>query len=320
MISNSSETIERGWQMTSGVTHQVVRYNGWDDCHRLSNGIAELIVSSTFGPRVLRFALAGGDNVFLEQYDEARGTPDSEFKLYGGHRLWHSPEDPRRTYVPDNIPVEVAYVDGVLNVVQAAEPVAMVEKTLELALDPTGARAIVTHTLTNRGAWPVELAVWALSVMAPGGTAVLPLPPRSPHGPDNLLPTNSFICWSYTDFSDPRWSFAPRALMLYGDPGTKDAQKVGAPVQDGWLAYWRDGTAFIKQTDFDARAGYPDGGASVELFTNGLFLELETLGPIVRLAPGKRAEHIESWALTRDLPAPSRETIDSYFEWAGGEQ
>lgn len=305
--------------MTSGVTHQIVRYNGWDGCHRLSNGTAELVVSGGFGPRVLRFALSGGENVFLEQYDEARRIPDSEFRLYGGHRLWHSPEDPKRTYVPDNVPIDVEYSDGVLSVKQAAEPIAQVEKSLEIALDPTGARAIVTHTLTNRSVWPVEMAVWALSVMAPGGIAVLPLPPRAPHGPDNLLPTNAFICWSYTDFSDPRWSFAPRALMLHGDPSNSYAQKVGAPVPDGWLAYWRDGTAFVKQTDFETGAVYPDGGASAELFTNGLFLELETLGPVVTLRPGESAEHVETWALTRDLPAPSAATIDAYFDWAGRE-
>lgn len=297
------------------MTYETITYGGWNNCHRLSNGIAELIVSGDFGPRVLRFSFTDGENQFHEQYDVAHATPEDKFRFFGGHRLWAAPEDPVRTYVPDNSPIRVSYADGVLSVVMDAEPVAQIEKTIDISLDPTSARAIVTHTLTNRGAWPVETAVWALSVMEAGGTAVLPLPPRAPHSDDTLLPTSAFILWPYSDFSDPRWTFASRAALLYADPKITSAQKIGAPLPDGWLAYWRDGTTFIKRVDYEAGAKYPDNNSSSELFTNGMFCELETLSPVVTLAPGASAEHVETWSLTRDLPAPTRETMDAYFAW-----
>lgn len=299
--------------MTSNVRHEVITYEGWDNCHRLSNDSVDLIVSGGFGPRVLRFGYAGGDNTFSEQYAQARGLSDNEFKLYGGHRLWHAPEDPKRTYVPDNSPIEVSYSGGVLSVIMAAEPVAQIEKAIDIALDPTGPRAIVTHTLTNRSVWDVDTAAWALSVMPPGGTAVLPLPARAPHGPDSLLPTHHFVFWSYTDLSDRRWSFAPRALLLHGDPTNQVAQKIGVPVSEGWLAYWRGGITFIKRFDHQFGVVYPDEGSSAELFTNGQFLELETLGPVVKLRPGESVEHIETWELTRDLPAPDVSNVDQYL-------
>lgn len=299
--------------MASSVTHEIITYQGWENCHRLSNREADLVVSGGFGPRVLRFGYLDGDNVFSEQYEAARALPDTEFKLYGGHRLWHAPENQLRTYVPDNAAPAVDYTGGVLLVSLPAEPIAQIEKAMEIALDPTGARAIVTHTLTNRSVWDIETAAWALSVMPPGGTAVLPLPPRAPHSPTSLLPTNTFICWSYTDFGDPRWLFTPRALLLHGDPTNDYAQKVGAPVPDGWLAYWRGGTTFIKRFDYEPSAVYPDGGASAELFTNGLFLELETLGPMVKLHPGESVEHVETWELTKDLPAPDSSSVEQYL-------
>ena len=302
------------------VIYEKSSYMGWNGCHKLRNGLVDLVVSGEFGPRVLRFGFSGEENVFLEQYEAARQIPDTEFKLVGGHRLWHAPEDPQRTYVPDNSPIPVTYSDGVLSIVLKSEPVAQIEKSIEISLDPTSARAIVTHTLTNRGVWATELAAWALSVMKPGGTALLPLPPRAPHGPSNLLPSTTFVLWSYTDFSDPRWEFTSRSVALYGDPSRTDAQKIGVPVSEGWLAYWRDGTTFVKRIDFEPAATYADGGSSAELFTNGLFLELESLSPLVKLAPGESVEHVEVWELTRDLPSPEPKNVSAYFSWIKGHE
>ena len=39
----------------------------------------------------------------------------------------------------------------------------------------------------------------------------------------------------------------------------------------------------------------------IETFTNGEFLELETLGPITRLAPGETVEHVERWSLHKNV-------------------
>jgi hypothetical protein len=51
-----------------------------------------------------------------------------------------------------------------------------------------------------------------------------------------------------------------------------------------------------------ANARYPDFGCNFEVFTNPEFLELETLAPIVELAPRECTNHTETWALFRDVP------------------
>ena len=50
---------------------------------------------------------------------------------------------------------------------------------------------------------------------------------------------------------------------------------------------------------------HADFGSQVELFTNKSMLEVETLGPLTRLAPGAHVEHLERWALFKDVPLPS---------------
>jgi hypothetical protein len=42
---------------------------------------------------------------------------------------------------------------------------------------------------------------------------------------------------------------------------------------------------------------YPDGGCNLETFASPDMLDIETLGPLVKLAPGAVIEHRETWDL-----------------------
>ncbi|MHC4506228.1 MAG: hypothetical protein ACYTFI_23280 [Planctomycetota bacterium] len=250
-----------------------VAYAGWENCYRLANGTVELIVTADVGPRIIRFGFEGGENEFKE-FDEMLGkTGGDEWLIYGGHRLWHAPEEKPRTYFPDNVPVEVEETDGVVRVRPPVETTTGMAKEIDIRLDPDSARVELTHRLTNTSLWAVELAPWALSVMAEGGRAVIPLPPRGSHE-ENLLPANSMTMWAYTDMADARWRWGRKYVMLAQDPAATVPQKVGLMVPDGWAAYANGGRLFVKRFPFDARATYPDMGCNVETFTNADFLEL----------------------------------------------
>jgi hypothetical protein len=70
----------------------------------------------------------------------------------------------------------------------------------------------------------------------------------------------------------------------------------------GWGAYFSRQTLFVKRAEVIAGAAYPDFGCNFEVFTNPQFLELETLGPKVRLQPGHTTTHTETWELFRGIP------------------
>jgi hypothetical protein len=285
------------------MTTEKMNYHGWPNCYRLTNGTIELIVTTDIGPRVIRFGFVGGENVFKEFPDQVGQTGGNAWRIYGGHRLWHAPEAQPRSYAPDNTPVKLEQHDGFVRLIQPVENLTGLEKEMDLQLAADRAGVQVTHRLTNRGIWPVELAPWALSVMAPGGTGVFPLPPRRSHT-ENLLPTNVLTFWAYTDFTDPRWTIGRHYVLLRQDPQATTPQKIGASVPDGWAGYVRDGFFFLKKFTHLVGATYPDSGSSVETFTNGDMLEVETLGPLTRLDPGASVEHIEHWFLFRDVPTP----------------
>lgn len=283
-----------------------VNYRGWPNCYRMANSQVELIVTTDVGPRIIRFGFVGQENEFKE-YDSMVGmTGGDQWRIYGGHRLWHAPESVPRTYSPDNSPVRLEQGPGKIRLIQPVEPNTGIEKEIEVCLSQDKAGVQVTHRLRNRNCWAIELAPWALTVMSPGGKAVVPLPPRGAH-PENLLPTSTMTLWPYTDMSDPRWTWSARYVMLQQDLRATKPQKAGFWVPDGWVAYARAGHLFVKTFDCILDAPYPDLNSTVEVFADGEMLELETLGPLCWLEPEAYVEHTEHWFLARDVPVPSCE-------------
>jgi len=284
-----------------------VHYRGWDNCYRLANSKVDLIVTADVGPRIIRFGYIGQANEFKEMASEVGKTGGKGWRIYGGHRLWHAPEAMPRSYVPDNNPVEVVERMNSLHLVQPVEPLTGIQKELEITLDEYTAHAHIVHRLRNLGPWPVELAVWGLTALNPGGTAIFPLPPRAPHSDKHLVPANSLALWSYTDLSDPRLVLGRRFILLRQDPGNHEPQKVGLSVPDGWVAYAGSDHLFVKKFTYQPGAVYPDMGSSCESWINHEFLELETLGPLTLLKPGEHTEYAEDWYLLEGVPQPANE-------------
>lgn len=289
--------------MEHGIRLEKTNCCGWPNSLRLSNGTVELIATTDVGPRIIHFGYVGEQNEFKE-YEQMLGqVGGDEWRIYGGHRLWHAPEDMARTYFADNSPVQVQQHADFVRLVQPTEPTTGIQKEMDLRLAPLAARVQVTHRLRNRGPWAVELAPWALSVMAPGGVAIVPLPPRGTH-PEFLLPASTITLWAYTDMSDPRWTWGRRYVLLKQDTQATTPQKAGYMVPDGWVAYARAGHLFVVRFDYIEGRPYPDLGSCVETWTDPGMLELETLGPLTRLPPGGEVDHHEHWSLFRDVPVP----------------
>jgi hypothetical protein len=280
-----------------------INYKGWPNCLRLSNGLVDLVVTTDVGPRIIRFGFIGQDNEFKEFNEQVGGSGGDAWKNYGGHRLWHAPEDPQRTYFPDNSPVDYEPIEGGIHIIQPVESLTGIQKEIDIFLSPTRAHAQIVHRLKNTNLWAIELAPWALSVMAVGGTAIIPLPPRGSHL-ENLVPSNMLSLWAYTDMSDPRWTWGQRYILLRQDPTQLTPQKLGALVPDGWMAYARQSHLFLKKITYLEGELYPDLGCNMETFTNDQILEVESLGPMTYLEPGDAVEHIEDWFLFQDVAVP----------------
>jgi hypothetical protein len=278
------------------VKIEKIEYGGWPNCWRVSNGVVETVVTSDVGPRVMRYGFAGGQNFFKEFADQTGKSGEPQWQLRGGHRIWMAPEDPVLTYAPDNGPVHVEPTADGLICTEPAELLTGLEKQIELRMARTGTDVEVTHRIRNQGSAPRRLAPWALSMMAPGGHGIHGFPPRGTH-PEMLAPSNPLVMWAFTHLADQRWRLLDRYLVLRQDPANRVPQKLGSFHPRTWGAYLLNGELFLKRYEAAGEPSqYPDLGCSFEMFTNADFLELETLGPMVTLAPRETVTHVERWS------------------------
>ena len=171
-------------------------------------------------------------------------------------------------------------------------------------LAASGSGVEVTHRIRNTAAKPRELAPWALTMMAQGGTGIHGFPPRSKHM-EVLTISNSLAMWGFSDLSDPRWKFTKKYMTLKQDPKATSPQKLGSFNPSTFGAYLLGSDLFIKRYTADPSKRYPDGGCSFETFTNPDFLELETVGPLRTVKQGEIAEHIEHWTLHKNVKIPA---------------
>lgn len=283
-----------------------INYKGWPNSYRLANDSVELVVTTDIGPRIIFFGFAGDRNEFKEYTHQIGETGGDDWRIYGGHRLWHAPESVPRTYFPDNFPIRLEEYPGFIRLIQPVETTTGIQKEIDIALDGGAPHVQVTHRLRNLNLWDVKSAPWAMSVMEVGGVAILPLPPRQSYE-QNLQPTNSMTFWAYTDMTDLRWTWGKAYLLLRQEEAHRGPQKIGLMAPDGWIAYARQGHLFVKRAAFVRGASYPDYGSSLEVFTNGDMLEMETLGPLDWITPAGMAEHVEDWYLFSGVPVPAND-------------
>ncbi len=273
-----------------------IAYAGWPNCLKLGHRSLDLVATTDVGPRIIRLGRPDGPNLFKEYPDLVGLTGGDEWRIYGGHRLWHAPEVKPRTYAPDNGPIEHRWDQSTLTLIQPVEASTGVQKRMDIRLDPERDHVEVRHTLTNHNPWTIELASWSPTVMAPGGRAVYPHEPYVSHE-EKVLPARPLVLWSYTDMSDPRWTWGRRFLQLRQDPAATTPQKVGFYNGQGWAAYLLHGQVFLKRYATPAARPYPDFGCNTETFTNADMLEVETNGPLDRVEPGASTGHTEHWFL-----------------------
>lgn len=280
-----------------------VNFRGWENSVQLIHQEVMLIITAAVGPRIIHCSFTDGENLFYEHPRQVGSTGGDEWKIYGGHRLWCAPEDKDFTYAADNFSVEV---EDFFDRVTFTAPIERSGVRKTVTVMPLAGRNgfRVEHLVSNRGAVPLRLAPWALTVMRAGGTAIIPLNLDRPH---QLLPTHAISLWGYSDMSDPRWRWGERYVFLRQDPSAAAPQKFGLQNPYGWAAYALHDQLFIKRFAWQEGAAYPDFNVNFEAYTDKDILELETLAPLVELLPGESVIHTEEWTLYRDIPTPATE-------------
>lgn len=277
-----------------------ISYGAYGNCLELDNGNIRALVTLEVGPRVIWLSLCGENNIFCEDLHDHTCMEGGKFAevfgarkwhLYGGHRLWISPEHNPLSYYPDNEPVAYRVEKNTVTFTPPPQTECGWQLEMALTVSPDCGEITVTHRVTNLAKTPVTLSPWAMTVMAENSVTIVPQTVRD----TGLLHNRSLSLWAYTDLRDERLMLGNQYITLRQVPGAVRNIKLGLNCEDGWLAVQSRGQLFIKRFAYEMGAAYPDNGCNCEVFSNFFMTEAESLGKLETLQTGQTAVHTEHW-------------------------
>lgn len=269
----------------------------------LSNGKTEITVTLDVGPRIIGLKLKDGFNIMYEDVSDAVNKDCSSYygegstwHIYGGHRLWLSPED-ITTYYPDCEEVKYDLLpDGALFTPKKWRKVD-VQPYLKVEFLPDNELKI-THTMLNTGE-DRELCLWALTVMKAGGRMTFPLSEED----TGLLANRNLVMWSYCSFKDSRFNILDDKIVLESSKEIAPAFKFGGFRRDMEASYEltenNRTVKFTKRVTGEDGAKYPDYSCNFESYCTNLIHEIESLSPMKLVKSGEKLEHVEIWKLEK---------------------
>ena len=253
---------------------------------------ASVIIPLKIGPHIIHYSIPGKTNILEGNCSFQETLPDGRiYSHFGGHHIWHNPEEFPRSYIPDNEPPEsYELLKNGIRLKQKQEPWTQIQKAMEVTFEDDGGIRIV-NSLTNRNAWPIEMAVWSLTIGSRGGSLVLPIVQK-----DTGLKTNTgFRYWPYSRLDDPRVHMGQRFVILDNDPDDKTAFKLGYDNEWGWMAFFNHDQMMVMTTGRERNAVYPDQGCNCEAYTTDWGMEYQFLTPLRKVDPGKTIHLEEKW-------------------------
>ena len=284
------------------------------ECIKIENESLAAWILKSRGPRIIGLALKGRHNLLAELPDARLELPGNKYySLIGGHRLWYAPEDPTRTYLPDDKPVQIIELEYGVLIIQPVEEETGIQKSITLILPDESPHMVVDHKLTNQGDREIILAPWAITMVKPGGFAILPQP-SVPSDPFGLLPNRAVALWTYTDIRSEHILWGNRFIFIRANM-QEGALKVGFPNPAGWMGYLLENALFIKYAEYNPEKVYYDRGSSSECYCNPGTLELETLGPRTNLSPAESVFHREEWKVFAGISCePDEKEIGKWID------
>ena len=203
----------------------------------LSNGKIVVGVTLDVGPRIIKLQKPGGENLMFEDVADNVNKDVSavygegkKWHIYGGHRIWLSPES-LETYYPDNAPVVSELKPNGAIFTPPAWTERGVQPVLDLEFTPDGALE-VRMRVKNISDVKQKLCVWGLTVMKCGGTLTLPL---STEDTGFLANRNLVLCIAAEDWDANlrRLSLVLSDLARRGE--LKTAREVWAADGNVWV-------------------------------------------------------------------------------------
>jgi hypothetical protein len=281
-----------------------IKYRHWDNAYEISNPACRLMVVPEFGGRILSFSLTGGENLLYE-------NPHLDLKLLhirgadancGGH---FSRLQPRNYFTPsDPVLVSCCYdiafpKEGEVVMTSQRSMCFGVQIEYHITIDPVEPKIRITTVHKNTSEFSHEAGVWSITRLKPFGTLMMPPEAARPPRPAIFEPAELFPVvqidpvtgWQNLDTAAPQ---------IQGNLGSKFKciQWQCFPQTGEICVRLPSGVLYRKifeyQTELPGEMGefFP-----AHFYMNQQFIEAESHGPILELAPKDEISFTETWVL-----------------------
>jgi hypothetical protein len=314
-------------------------FRGWKAAF-LSNDVVRLALVPDIGGRVMAYDLGGtpllyinsdlAGKLFTPEENQGDGSLGA-WKNYGGDKTWPAPQgwdtDEQWHGPPDNVLDSGRYTldaleatDGEATARMTSPPDARtgLQITRQFALRPGSSRVSVDLTFRNIAQRTVRWSIWdvvqlnaerrqADGTRGPDRRRII----TTPANEHSIFPRGFRVLFGADD--NPQWHV--RDDGLFEASYQYHIGKVAIDSPGNWIAFssMDEDSAFVLSFETEPGAYYPDGGASVEIWTvgtgqvgnlhyedSGIYhMEAEVLGPIYALAPGDQASFPLEWGACR---------------------
>lgn len=270
---------------------QILEYKNFGKCVQFEENGMIVMVTIDVGPRIIYF----GDkqnNILKEDLERKVQVYNDAYKdnwyLYGGHRLWKSPEN-ICTYVADNKPVSYRLNEHGGTFISNIDP--KFDYILDIGIKKN--KVYIENTIVSKSKNIESIAAWALTVMDIGGELTVNLNKKM----DDLNPQQNLVIWPYTDIYDERIKISKEKLIVQQKSGLEPL-KLGLFLNTPEAEYSLKGMKFkCKFKEEKSTEKYGDFMSNMEIYTSGDILEIEGLSSMRDLKCGESVTLYEEWSL-----------------------
>jgi len=283
---------------------RIVEHGGYSDCIELFNDSTRVVLCPAVGGRILEYSLNGKTCLYLDPKQNGwlwngKGAIDPS-----GGRFDIGPE----MTIPRHPNLWLGKWQGQIAGQRAArltsreDDATGVQLIHEFTLDKSSSKLLCKQTITNISDRTQYWCHWSRTLALGGGVCVIPLTEPS-RFPNKYVMYGPGSCIDYRP-NDPNIQVRDGFCQIVGAPKNP---KLGMDSHAGWLCYLTtNDLMFIKRFPTYPDRVYSEVAAlTISIwYYKDLMCELEPIGPMEEIAPGKSASFTETWWLVPfELPA-----------------
>lgn len=276
---------------------RIVTERNYPNCIELSNDSVRVILEPNLGGRILVYELNGKNVLYVDDAQDG--------KIYEPGKSMH-PSAGRFDIGPERtIPAHPAlYLDQwtaritgkrEAEMISRKDTATGVQLIRKFKLSQSGSRLECTQIIKNISKTPKSYCHWSRTFIKGGGIALAPLNQNSRY-PKGYLIYGPGRILNFMPEDEDHIRVREGILEITGVPSQP---KLVTDSYAGWLAcITRDNQLFIKKYPASSLRNYGEIAASTAcLYYKDLMCEVEPIGPMETIAPGKDVSFTEYWYL-----------------------